>query len=49
MFHSNGTLNKNLFANDTNISVCEGSYVECYHNVFKVPTKWNGEFSIHLR
>ena len=45
MFHSNGTLVNKVFANDTHISICEGSSAEYYHNLFKVPTKWNGEWS----
>jgi hypothetical protein len=48
MFHSNGTLVNAVFANDTHISICEGSSTQYIHNVFKVPTKWNGEWSIHL-
>jgi hypothetical protein len=45
MFHSNGTLANKVFANDTYISVCEGSSAEDYHGRYKVPTKWNGEWS----
>ena len=49
MFHSNGTLVNKVFANDTYISICEGTSVQYFHNVFNLPTKWNGEWSSHLR
>ena len=49
MFHSNGTLVNKVFANDTYISICEGSSAEYYHGIYRMPTKWNGEWSIHLR
>jgi len=49
MFHSNGTLVNKVFANDTYISICEGSSAEYYLGWYKVPTKWNGEWLIHLR
>jgi hypothetical protein len=35
MFHSNGTLGNKVFANDTYISICEGSSAEYYHGIYE--------------
>jgi hypothetical protein len=49
IFHSNGTLDKKVFALDDYISICEGLSSKYFHGIYRIPTKWNGESQTHHR